>query len=268
MLSKFLQVATEELGYMEKASAYKLDEKDGNVGRSNYTKYGKWYDEYHKTTGFISSFWCHEFVSWCAMVAGVPPSIIPYTASSTTGMDWFKKRGLWQYCGSAKPKAGYIIYFSYDGEIDDADHVGIVTGVAGSRVYTIEGNTLAGTTLIANGGEVVAKDYPLMYSKIIGYGTPAYKEEDELSEIINRIAQKAGMSTDQVESGLAELLKQGNLTEEPWETAGAKLLVKHGLITEPRPGNSIVEFGELGIILDRLHAKLIKAAAKSGWDTK
>ena len=43
-----------------------------------------------------------------------------------------------------------------------------------SRVYTIKGNTSSASGVMANGGAVAMKSYPLNYAKIVGYGRPKY----------------------------------------------------------------------------------------------
>lgn len=120
----------------------------------NSTKYGKWY-------GMNGAAWCHMFVSWCANQAGVSTSIVPKTASTSAGMAWFKKRGLFRYKGKYTPKRGDIVYFK-----TGRSHVGIVEKVSGSTLHTIEGNT---------SDKVARRTYPLSHGTITGYGTPKYK---------------------------------------------------------------------------------------------
>lgn len=65
------------------------------------------------------------------------------------------------------PKKGNLIFFDYDGYFDKpysvhADHVGIVTDVDSSYVYTIEGNS---------NNAVTEHKYSLTYSCIKGYGS-------------------------------------------------------------------------------------------------
>ncbi|UOO38262.1 CHAP domain-containing protein [Oscillospiraceae bacterium CM] len=165
---KLVDVARGYVGYLEKKSNAKLEDFTANAGSGNFTIFGQWYE----MNGFA---WCAMFVSYCAEKAGIPTSIIPKHASCAMGVSWFKHAGRW-HDRKYTPAAGDIIYFTHDGETPA--HVGIVTGVSGSKVMTIEGNTSGGSTLIANGGGVAAKSYPLSYEKILGYGSPAYEEED------------------------------------------------------------------------------------------
>ncbi len=140
MAKDIVDVAIGELGYRE-------------TGK-NSTKYGKWY-------GMNGAAWCHMFVSWCADQAGVSTSVVPKTASTTTGMNWFKRKGLFKYKGKYTPKRGDIVYFK-----TNRSHVGIVEKVSGSTLHTIEGNT---------SDKVARKTYPLSNSTITGYGVPKYK---------------------------------------------------------------------------------------------
>ena len=61
-LEEFLEVLNNEVGYEEKASNSRLQEKHANVGKNNYTKYGDWY-------GDNGAFWCQQYISWCAYTA-------------------------------------------------------------------------------------------------------------------------------------------------------------------------------------------------------
>lgn len=167
MKNKILSIAEAEVGYLEKASNRQLDSKTANAGSANYTKYGRDY-------GMNGVAWCAMFVWWCANQAGIGADVIPKTASCTTSRNWFKDNGLFR---SVAPQRGDLIYFKdTDGT---AAHIGIVCAVDGSKVYTIEGNTSGGSTLISNGGGVCKKSYSLTYNKIQGYARPAYKTIEE-----------------------------------------------------------------------------------------
>ncbi len=166
---KLIDIAATEVGYLEKASNSQLDDKTANAGSANWTKYGAWYGG-----GLNGYAWCAMFVSWCANQAGVSTDIIPKFHSCTAAMNWFKTHAVWYPRGNYTPAPGDIILFTNDGIT--AAHVGIVYKVDGSKVYTIEGNTSGGSTLVANGGGVAKKSYALTYSKIIGYAHPKYAD--------------------------------------------------------------------------------------------
>lgn len=162
----FVNIAINEVGYLEKKSNSQLYSKTANAGTNNYTKYGAWYDN----GSLQAQPWCDMFVSWCGAQAGLA-SIIGHFAYCPSHVNWFKKRGQWYARGTKTPHKGHIIFFQQGGT---ACHVGIVEYVSGNYVHTIEGNTSGGSTLIANGGGVCRKSYPLTSSYILGYGAPAF----------------------------------------------------------------------------------------------
>ena len=66
-MHKSVAVALGEVGYLEKRSPEKLDEKLANPGEENYTKYARdmaahWGFYLGKKQGFP---WCDVFVDWC-----------------------------------------------------------------------------------------------------------------------------------------------------------------------------------------------------------
>lgn len=129
----------------------------GNVGGKPFWS---WY-------GFSSRVeWCATFVSWCSNQLGyISDGTVPKFCSCRVGAAWFRDHGQWAAGGgSYAPVAGDIIFFDWDGD-GAPNHVGLVVGNDGSRVYTIEGNS----------GDVCRrKSYSLNSSVILGYGLPNY----------------------------------------------------------------------------------------------
>lgn len=166
-IEKFLAVAEAEVGYLEKKSNSQLDSKTANAGSNNFTKYGAWY-------GMNGQPWCDMFVSWCAAQAGVL-DIIGKFAYVPSHQNFFDNKGKYYARDKITPKRGDIVFFKNE------SHIGIVKGVSGSYVKTIEGNTSGGSTLVANGGGVFEKSYPLTSSYIQGYGVPDYSATVDLS---------------------------------------------------------------------------------------
>ena len=182
-MKDIVDVAIGEIGYREQ----------GN----NRTKYGEY-------TGANGAAWCHSFVSWCAHEAGVSTSVVPKTASTTYGMQWFKKRGQFKYKGKYTPKRCDIVYFK-----TGRSHVGIVESVSGGQLHTIEGNT---------SDKVARRSYSLNNATITGYGMPKYtstqngssgsgkkdskKELQYLQKILSRHEAKAEtIKADEAETG-------------------------------------------------------------------
>lgn len=121
----------------------------GNVGGQPYWS---WY-------GFTSRVeWCACFVSWCYGQMGL--SEPRFAACQSQGIPWFQSHGQWGARGYADIAPGDAIFFDWDLD-GSADHVGIVVGTDGSRVYTVEGNS---------GDACKIKSYNLNYECIKGYG--------------------------------------------------------------------------------------------------
>ena len=121
----------------------------GNVGGQPYWS---WY-------GFTSRVeWCACFVSWCYGQMGL--SEPRFAACQSQGIPWFTSRGQWGARGYENIAPGDAIFFDWDLD-GSADHVGLVIGTDGSRVYTVEGNS---------GDACKIKSYPLDYACIKGYG--------------------------------------------------------------------------------------------------
>ena len=168
---KMVQVALNEVGYIEKRTNSQLDSKTANAGSNNYTKYGAW-------IGCNGQPWCNSFVAWTAYQAGESEAVgkftyVPYQKQ------FFQKQGRYHYKSGYTPVPGDIIIFR------DESHVGIVEYVSGGYVHTIEGNTSGGSSLVANGGGVFQKCYPLSSSYIEGYGHPAYSGSSSTSTNTN-----------------------------------------------------------------------------------
>lgn len=193
-----LQVAENELGYLEKASNYLLDDKTANAGYNNWTKYARDLDEL-KTfyNGPKNGFdWCDMFVDWCFYKAygrdWAQKLLNQPDKSAGAGcifsLQYFKQINRFF---TNNPKAGDQIFFGKNPE--NAYHTGLVEKVDNFYVYTIEGNTSGASGVISNGGGVCRKKYPLNASYIAGYGRPnyylvgddgnqIYEEEEEMTQ--------------------------------------------------------------------------------------
>lgn len=246
--TNFLRCLLKYNGYLEKASNKQLESLTANPGHNNYTLFGKWYDEYFKTQGFNGAPWCHAYITYCAHQAGLTDKQIPYTASCATGVSWFKKHNCWHDAKGYKPVPGDLIYF-HDGN-GKPIHVGVVIDTDTSRVLTIEGNTSGDKTLEANGGAVVQKAYRLAYARILGYGTPKFKKDvnDDLAQLVEKLAAKLNVSVAEVEIGLERVLETVLHTPQSWEVAGEAFLRAKGLCSSVHDANEIVTFGKLGAI--------------------
>lgn len=166
---KLISIATQEIGYLEKKSAMQLDDKTANAGSNNYTKYAR--DLYPSLQGQA---WCDMFVDWCfvqafGQVAARQLIGGGFSAYTPTSARYYKNQGRYF---KENPQPGDQIFFKNSQRIC---HTGIVEKVSGGMVYTIEGNTSAGSAVIPNGGAVCRKQYPVTASGIDGYGRPNWK---------------------------------------------------------------------------------------------
>lgn len=163
-----LEVAGNEIGYLEKTSNAYLEKKTANAGKANYTKYGA-------AMGCNGQPWCDAFVDWCFIQSygreRAQKLLCGFSNYTPTSAHLFQEYGLYTTC---KPKKGDVIFFKNATRIN---HTGIVYRVDNSKVYTIEGNTSAGGSVIPNGGGVYQKSYLLTNSRIAGYGRPNYNEQ-------------------------------------------------------------------------------------------
>ena len=173
-----IKVAESQIGYLEKKSNADLDSFTGNAGSGNYTKFNRDMRTWAKSAG-LNDQWCQNFVDWCFVKAygleAAKKLLGTFTNYTPTGSNAFKNRGLYTKRGKGTPKPGDVIYF-YSSSKGRIGHVGIVTKVTSTKVYTIEGNTSGASSLVTNGGGVRAKSYSLTSTYIDGYGRPPYAD--------------------------------------------------------------------------------------------
>lgn len=129
-IQRVIDIAVGEIGYLEKASADRLDSKTENAGSGNYTKY--WRDIY---PAYQAPQWCACFVSWVykkAFGEETAKELLrhwPYVYCPTLA-NLFTRH--------ANPTVGDIVIFCRNGIFT---HTGIVTNVSGDYFETVEGNT-------------------------------------------------------------------------------------------------------------------------------
>jgi hypothetical protein len=140
-----IEIAKTEIGYVETPE--------------NITKYG----EFTKANGLP---WCGSFCNWVLAQAGVK---VHSVVSTAVGAHKFKEIGRWHEV----PAIGDLAFmdFPHDG-VDRISHIGIVVGIEGKTVTTIEGNT-SGTGDQRNGGMVMVKQRTIG-KEIVGFGRPKY----------------------------------------------------------------------------------------------
>lgn len=140
-----IELAKAEIGYVEIPD--------------NITKYG----ESMKANGLP---WCGSFCNWVLKQAGVK---VHSVVSTLKGAQVFQESARW----SETPKLGDLAFMDFPNDnLDRISHVGIVVGINGKTVTTIEGNT-SGTGSQRNGGMVMVKERTIG-KEIVGFGSPKY----------------------------------------------------------------------------------------------
>lgn len=168
-VKKILAIAAEEVGYLEKRSNASLYDKTANAGSANYTKY--WAEI---KPDYQGQPWCACFVTWCLVQAFGKDKAAellghyPYVYCPT-GLAKAKAQGRW----AQVPSLGAVVIFG--NAAGTASHTGLVYDYDNIYVYTIEGNTSAGSTVIANGGAVCRKSYRRDHGRILGYWALDYE---------------------------------------------------------------------------------------------
>lgn len=153
------------------AAQNELNDADKIVGGYRYKN---WYG--------MDANWCAMFVSYCADKCGfIEKGIMPKTASVAASKQWYINNNLYHDAASGYvPKAGDIIIFG-----NGMSHTGIVTGYnpETKKLTTIEGNSgRSSTTPYHKGSHVKEHTYSITYSKIAGYGTPQYPQDDTAAD--------------------------------------------------------------------------------------
>ncbi len=162
--TKTAELMAAESGYCEKKSNSNLDSKMGNAGFNNYTKYARDVNSWGQP-GCQAQPWCAVYQFWiCVKIFGLSKALQImgggfYNCNSVKAHA--KSNGTWH----TTPKLGALIIFR------NGAHVGRVTKITSSQVYTNEGNTskTGQNNVVANGGMVCDKVYTRDYSGIDGY---------------------------------------------------------------------------------------------------
>lgn len=233
-VEKIIEVAKDEIGYLEKRTNSQLDSKTANSGYNNFTKY--WRDVKPEWNG---SYWCACFVTWVFQIAlGKERATqllkhYPYVYCPTLGAKFTKY---------TTPKVGDIVIFWKNGAFA---HTGIVIAVNGNNYTTIEGNTSGASSVIDNGGGVCQKTYSLLNLGKSRFCRPDYFSTD-ISSDINKIAVADDMHTVKWK-GFVNVGKNTKLTVRIQPSVSAKECSFSGLKHETEVGVSY-EIGDWYLI--------------------
>lgn len=191
--SKIIAVAQGELGYMEKDNANNLDSKTGG-GSRNFTKYAR--DVGHAN----GQPWCATFVVWVFQQAaggdkGLASNTLfgATTAGCAENASRFKKAGKW-LAPSQTPKPGDVIFYK-------KSHIGVVVGVNGTTVYTIEGNTSGDNAIERNGGQVALKQRTVGDGGILGWGSTDVTVDANMTNPSSVSSDVSGLASSTPSSG-------------------------------------------------------------------
>lgn len=146
-----INVALSQVDYRE--GSYAGDTGGANDGSYlNYTESNYWYHNYVSSdmpVGGSYAPWCATFVSWCAEMANIPSSIVGRSTVASRhsyGFDVVFYAGGSSLYSSSDNDSRFMGY-NYTPKKGDLfftrswSHVGLVVGVSGSYVITVEGNT-------------------------------------------------------------------------------------------------------------------------------
>ncbi len=161
-IADLIAVARTQMGYKElnPSTGFPISPN----GSAGYTKYGA-------SFGDSTGEWCAYFVSWCASNAGIPTSVVPRLGNCAATVKWYQKHSeFYSRSTGYSPKTGDIVFFNWSGG-STAKHIGIITGVSGDNLYTIEGNTGSD-----RGYMCCARTRSRSAAYIVGYGVPAYND--------------------------------------------------------------------------------------------
>ena len=165
-VEKLLEIARNEIGYIEKETNRQLDNKTANAGDENYTKYAR--DLYN--AGYYNGnkngyAWCDVFHDYCHYIAAGKNAKLAQEVTCQTGdcgagcrfsAQYYKEQNRFY---TSNPQPGDQIFFN------NYAHTGIVEKIENGIVTTIEGNT---------SDRVARRTYRLGSSSIDGYGRPKY----------------------------------------------------------------------------------------------
>ncbi|MCQ2354581.1 MAG: SH3 domain-containing protein [Clostridia bacterium] len=190
-----VSVALTQVGYHEGNSESEMHGTNTS-GSKNFVEYNRIYGKLDNGEGNGTSYgysWCCAFVSWCMRQANVPTSVVTTEVSCPRMITWLKSNSKYVTRSSGyTPIAGDMIFFKSSTSSQTASHIGIVLGVSGSTVYTVEGNS---------NNNVSIRSYSLTDTYIVGYGIPKYTvknnaEYDFVPEITEKSLGKYKITAD------------------------------------------------------------------------
>ena len=218
-IAKLVDCAMSQVGYLEKRSNAKLDDKTANAGSNNWNRYAKDIDNKYpnfyngKKNGYS---WCDIFVDWCFIECfGYEKALkMLYQPTKSTGAGCSYSAGFYRAHNAfyRKPQVGDQVFF---GDYGNEGHTGIVVAVNGNVITTVEGNTSGGYGVDANGDGVYLKKYNISTQYIPGFGRPNWEVvssnagNEEASETVSYPTIKLGSKGSEVKKAQQLLIAKG-----------------------------------------------------------
>lgn len=211
-----ISIALNEVGYFAKRSNSDLDSKTANaLGAGQYNGYCKYArDTWPGKNGLA---WCAMFVCWVFKMAANGKEDVAkkllcgggYSAGCTQMLKAFGAKGQ-LISKNSTPIPGDVVLFNWDNgnSTSVAQHVGIVVGVNGDKVTTVEGNTSA--TSQGHGGCVEKKDRSR--KNIICFCRPIYDNTSNFQGLSSLGGTDGGFATTLSSTGGAAL--SGNILND------------------------------------------------------
>ena len=143
------------------------------------TKYGAWWGD-QMGSSFVNKAWCAMFVLWCADQAGCDAAWSGMSALCSSLLTRYQngKNGCAAHAfGSGyMPRPGDIIFVGgYSAGTYYTNHVGLVTAVDGTTIYTIEGNYNNKVSRVSYNLETGVRNGSSR--RIVYFGVPAYTND-------------------------------------------------------------------------------------------
>lgn len=223
-----IAVALSQVGYHEGDDESDFDGLNAD-GDGDFVEYNMVFGriDYNVRYGYS---WCASFATWCLRQADIDPAQSAQTAefneeykktyiSTWQWKEAFENAEAFERDKSYAPKTGDIIFFK---DVDDptievdTSHVGIVLYADEKNVYTVEGNTNSKL-----GGEhaydcVAIKSYSLDSKYIVGYGKPAYKNNDESATYVWRDASEPSSNAKPLEDMIGQAAEGAQIVPEKY----------------------------------------------------
>ena len=218
-ITKLVDCAKSQVGYLEKRSNAQLDDKTANAGSANWNKYARDIDNKYpnfyngKKNGYS---WCDIFVDWCFIECfGYEKALkMLYQPTKSTGAGCSYSAGFYRAHNAfyRKPQVGDQVFF---GDYGNEGHTGIVVAVSGNIITTVEGNTSGGYGVESNGDGVYLKRYNISTQYIPGFGRPNWEVvsndvgNEEMTDTVSYPIIKLGSKGSDVKKAQQLLIAKG-----------------------------------------------------------